>query len=268
MVIDESLEAQRLLALSYQLLAGAGLVILAYLVERLTALSGYATTRAQLAEASADIVRAGRTRTDLEDLLQYSVERMGEQVGATAGALLVLEDGVWRGRAAPLRPRHRRHRALGRRIELTLVDEALEAGRAVVREVSPGQSGLSLLAPYARLERVLARARAGARSATSASSSSTGRTRAASSRTSRSTSSRASAKYVGVAIENVRLMLEAAARRHDLELVRDSSLDFAQSLGHERGPRGDRRRACSTRSAWRPATSTRSTPTPALSSSS
>jgi len=38
------------------------------------------------------------------------------------------------------------------------------------------------------------------------------------------------AKYVGVAIENVRLMIEAGARRHDLELVRDSSLDFAQSL--------------------------------------
>ena len=57
MLIDQLMEMQRLLSLLYQALAGAGLVILAYLVERLTALSGYASTRAQLAEASADIVR-------------------------------------------------------------------------------------------------------------------------------------------------------------------------------------------------------------------
>ena len=228
MVIDDTLEAQGFLGVLYGLLAGGGLVILAYLVERLTALSGYAITRAQLAEASADIVRAGRKSTDLEDLLQYSVERMGEQVSATAGALLVLEDRVWQGRAGfglGIDARELR----GERIELALVDEALEAGRAVARDVTPGQSGVALLAPHARLERVLLvpvqapdrdvgvivlnRPRANGEYADE-----------------QIDFVESAAKYVGVAIENMRLMVEAGARRRDLELVRDSSLDFAQSV--------------------------------------
>ncbi len=228
MVLENDLEAQRLLALSYQFLAGCGLVVLAYLIERLTALTGYASTRAQLAEASADIVRAGRTRTDLEDLLQYAVDRMGEQIGATAGALLVIEDRAWRGRAGFGLGVEAREIA-GERAELTLVDEALDAGRAVVRDVSPGQSGLALLAPYVRLERVLL-------APVQAPDRDVGVVILNRARASGEFSDEqidfveSSAKYVGVAIENVRLMLDARARRHDLELVRDSSLDFAQSL--------------------------------------
>jgi len=228
MVAADTLDVQSFLGVLYGLLAGGGLVLLAYLVERLTALSGYAITRAQLAEASADIVRAGRTRTDLEDLLQYSVERMGEQVGATAGVLFVLENHTWQGRAgfglgvdaSELR---------GERIELSLVDEALEAGRAVVREVSPGQSGVALLAPYARLERVLL-------VPVQAPDRDVGAVVLNRPRASGEFSDEqidfveSAAKYVGVAIENVRLVIEAGARRHDLELVRDSSLDFAQSV--------------------------------------
>ncbi len=38
------------------------------------------------------------------------------------------------------------------------------------------------------------------------------------------------AHYTAVAIANVQLMAELSARQHDLELVRDSSLDFAASL--------------------------------------
>ena len=38
------------------------------------------------------------------------------------------------------------------------------------------------------------------------------------------------ARYIGVTLDNVRLMVELDTRRRDLELVRDSSLDFAQSL--------------------------------------
>jgi serine phosphatase RsbU (regulator of sigma subunit) len=225
---EQNLDAQRFLGVLYTFLAGAGLVILAYLVERLTALSGYASTRAQLAEASADIVRAGRTRTDLEDLLQYAVERMGEQVGATAGVLLVIEERAWRGKAGFGLGVDAREIA-GERIELTLVDEALDAGRAVVREVTPGQSGLALIAPYLRLERVLL-------VPVQAPDRDVGvvvlnRPRASGEFGDEQIDfAESSAKYVGVAIENVRLMLEAGARRHDLELVRDSSLDFAQSL--------------------------------------
>ena len=38
------------------------------------------------------------------------------------------------------------------------------------------------------------------------------------------------ARYIGVTVDNVRLLFELDTRRRDLELVRDSSLDFAQSI--------------------------------------
>ena len=38
------------------------------------------------------------------------------------------------------------------------------------------------------------------------------------------------AGYLAVAVDNVRLMVELSTKRRDLEMVRDSSLDFAQSL--------------------------------------
>jgi serine phosphatase RsbU (regulator of sigma subunit) len=227
-VLEQDFAAQRFLGVVYGLLAGAALVILAYLVERLTALSGYATTRAQLAEASADIARAGRTRTDLDDLLQYSVERMAEQVQANVAALLVLRGHAWRGRAGLGLDVDARE-VRGERGELALADDALEAGRAVVREVGPGQTGAALLAGLARLERLLlvpvqtAERDVGVIVL--------GRPRASGEFTNEQVDFvESAAKYVGVAIENVRLMNEAAARRRDLELVRDSSLDFAQSI--------------------------------------
>jgi len=228
LVAQGAVQAERLLSLSYQFLGGGGLVLLAYLLERISALSGYASTRAQLAEASADIVRAGRTRTDLEDLLQYAVERMGEQVQATAGVLLVIEGGAWQGRAG-FGLGVDVHEIHGERSELTLVDEALDAGQAVVRDVSPGQSGLALLAPYVRFERVLL-------VPVQAPDRDVGVVILHRPRASGEFSDEqmdfveSAAKYVGVAVENVRLVLDARARRRDLELVRDSSLDFAQSL--------------------------------------
>ncbi len=79
-------------------LAGLGLVLVAYLIRRLSTISEYAILRAQLAEAGADILTGG-TRDDLDELLEYALERMGEQLEATGGAVLLLEDGAWRGRA-------------------------------------------------------------------------------------------------------------------------------------------------------------------------
>jgi serine phosphatase RsbU (regulator of sigma subunit) len=227
-VLEQDFASQRFLGVLYGLLAGAALVILAYLVERLTALSGYATTRAQLAEASADIARAGRTRTDLDDLLQYSVERMAEQVQATVAALFLLKDHAWRGRAG-VGLDVDAHELRGERIELALADEALDAGRAVVREVGPGQTGAGLLDTHAHLERLLlVPVQAPERDVGVVVLS---RPRANGEFTNEQVDFvESAAKYVGVAIENVRLMSEAAARRRDLELVRDSSLDFAQSI--------------------------------------
>ena len=129
------------------------------------------------------------------------------------------------------------------------VDEALDAGRAVVRDVTPGQSGLALLSPYVRLERVLL-------VPVQAPDRDVGVVVLNRPHASGEFSDEqidfveGSAKYVGVAIENVRLMLDARARRHDLELVRDSSLDFAQSVDMNEvlGPSS---RGSSMRSGWR-----------------
>ena len=88
-----------LVNLLYGGLAGLGLVIAAYLIRRLSTISEYAILRAQLSEAAADILTSGGTRDDLDELLEYALERIGEQLDATAGVLMLLEDGRWRGRA-------------------------------------------------------------------------------------------------------------------------------------------------------------------------
>ena len=97
-VWQDTLTASYLFNLLYGGLAGLGLVLAAYLIRRLATISDYAILRAQLAEAGADILSGG-TRDDLDELLQYALERMGEQLEATGGAVLLLEDGAWRGRA-------------------------------------------------------------------------------------------------------------------------------------------------------------------------
>jgi hypothetical protein len=99
MVWQDTLAATNLFYLLYGGLAGFGLIILAYLIRRLSTISDYATLRAQLSEAGADILTSGGTRDDLDELLQYALERLGEQLDATAGVLLLLEDGYWQGRA-------------------------------------------------------------------------------------------------------------------------------------------------------------------------
>src|SRR5450759_4595171 len=99
MVEQDTLAASNLFYLLYGGLAGVSLIILAYLIRRLSTISDYATLRAHLSEAGADILTSGGTRDDLDELLQYALERLGEQLDATAGVLLLLEDGYWQGRA-------------------------------------------------------------------------------------------------------------------------------------------------------------------------
>ena len=73
--------------------------MLSYLIRRLSTATDYAVLRAQLSEAGADILAGGRTRDDLDELLEYALERLGEQLDATSGLLLLVEDGEWTGRA-------------------------------------------------------------------------------------------------------------------------------------------------------------------------
>src|SRR5665647_1085558 len=155
------------------------------------------TLRAHLSEAGADILTSGGTRDDLDELLQYALERLGEQLDATAGVLLFLEDGYWHGRAGFGLGVDAREIA-AEYGDMALSAEAMRTETTVARDLTSGDPTPGPLAARLRLERVLVVPMR--------------------------------ARYLGVAVDNVRLMLELGAKRRDLELVRDSSLDFAQSL--------------------------------------
>ena len=228
MVWQSTLTASNLFNLLYGGLAGVGLIILAYLIRRLSTISDYATLRAHLSEAGADILTSGGTRDDLDELLQYALERLGEQLDATAGVLLLLEDGYWQGRAGFGLGVDAREIA-AEYGAMALSAEAMRTETTVARDLTSGDPAPGPLAARLRLERVLVvpmraldrevgvlvynRAQASGdfdREQVSLAES--------------------VARYLGVAVDNVRLMLELGAKRRDLELVRDSSLDFAQSL--------------------------------------
>ena len=228
-VWQQTFTASYLFNLLYGGLAGFSLVVLAYLIGRLSTISDYATLRAQLAEAGADILTSGGTRDDLDELLEYALERLGELLDATGGAVLLLEQGTWMGRAGfglgvdareiqcdyPLAP---------------LAAEVLRGDVAVSRVLGAAdQATLGQLAEHLRLERVLVvpmraldrevgvmvfnrPAMSGEFAADQV------------------TLAEGLARYVAVAGDNVRLLLELTTKRRDLEMVRDSSLDFAQSL--------------------------------------
>jgi len=214
--------------LLYGGLAGLGLVLAAYLIRRLSTISDYAILRAQLAEAGADILTGG-TRDDLDELLEYALERMAEQLGATGAAVLLLEDGAWRGRAGfglglDAGELH------GAYDEAPLAAEVLRGDASLTRVFSASDAAtLAPLTAHLRLESVLIvpiraldheigvmvynRPEVSADYADD-----------------QITAAEGVARYLGVAIDNVRLMSELSTRRRDLEIVRDASLDFAQSL--------------------------------------
>ena len=83
----------------YGTLIGIALIVLSYVLRRLLTTTEYAVLRAQLSEAGADILGSGRSRHDLDEFLEFALERLGEQLDATNGVLLLLEDGDWVGRA-------------------------------------------------------------------------------------------------------------------------------------------------------------------------
>ena len=223
-----TLTASYLFNLLYGALAGLGLVLAAYLIRRLSTISDYAILRAQLAEAGADILSGG-TRDDLDDLLHYALDRMGAQLEATGGAVLLLEDGAWRGRAGfglgvPADEIH------GAYEEAPLAAEVLRGETSLTRVFSASDAAtLAPLTAHLRLERVLiVPIRALDRELgilvfnRPEISSDYARDQIAAVEN--------VAGYLGVSVDNVRLLTELNTRRHDLEMVRDASLDFAQSL--------------------------------------
>jgi serine phosphatase RsbU (regulator of sigma subunit)/transcriptional regulator with GAF, ATPase, and Fis domain len=228
MVLQDTLTASNLFYLVYGGLAGVGLIILAYLIRRLSTISDYATLRAQLSEAGADIITSGGTRDDLDVLLQYALERLGEQLDATAGVLLLLEDGYWQGRAGFGLGVDAREIA-AEYGDMALSAEAMRTEATVARDLTGGDPTPGPLAARLRLERVLV---VPMRALDREVGVLVYNRPQASGDFDRDQVSLAEsvARYLGVAVDNVRLMLELGAKRRDLELVRDSSLDFAQSL--------------------------------------
>jgi len=227
-VRQDTLTDSYLFNLLYGAFAGLGLVLAAYLIRRLSTISDYAILRAQLAEAGADILSGG-TRDDVDDLLQYALERMGAQLEATGGAVLLLEDGAWRGRAGfglgvPA------DELSGSYQEAPLAADVLRSETALTRVFSASDAAtLAPLTAHLRLERVLiVPVRALDREIGIMAFN---RPEVSSDYASDQIAAAENvAGYLGVAVDNVRLMTELSTRRRDLEMVRDASLDFAQSL--------------------------------------
>jgi serine phosphatase RsbU (regulator of sigma subunit) len=228
MVRQDTLDAGNAFNLLYGMLAGVGLIILAYLIRRLSTISDYAALRAHLSEAGADILTSGGTRDDLDELLEYALERIGEQLDATGGAVLLLEQGSWVGRAGfGLGVDAREIMAPYEGIPLAA--EVLHGETAVVRELDGHGAVLGPLSNLLRLERVLIMPMRALEREVGVMV--YNRPQAVGIYSEEQVSlAEGLARYLAVAVDNVRLMLELSTKRRDLELVRDSSLDFAQSL--------------------------------------
>ena len=203
--------------------------MLSYLIRRLSTATDYAVLRAQLSEAGADILSGGRSRDDLDELLEYALERLGEQLDATNGLLLLLEDGEWKGRAGFGLGVDARQVA-ARYADVPLAAQALRADGAVSRDFTSGDpSPLAPLAAHVRLERALVVPMSSLEREVGVLI--YNRPQDAGDYSDEQVAlAEGLARYIGVTVDNVRLMIELDTRRRDLELVRDSSLDFAQSL--------------------------------------
>jgi serine phosphatase RsbU (regulator of sigma subunit) len=228
-VWEGSLDVDRWLVLLYSVFIGSALVMLSYLIRRLATTTEYAMLRAQLSEAGADILGGGRSSADLDELLEYALERLGEQLDATNGVLLLLEKGEWRGRAGFGLGLDAR-RVVAPFADVPLASQALRADAALLRDFTDGDpSPLAPLAAHARLERVLVLPMRSLDREVGVLIYNRPQDAGEYSRE-QVALAEGLARYVGVTVDNVRLMYELNTRRRDLELVRDSSLDFAQSI--------------------------------------
>jgi len=226
---EGSLDLDRWLVLVYFSLSGVALVALSYAIRRVATTTDYAVLRAQLSEAGADILGSGRSRHDLDEFLQFALERLGEQVEATSGLLLQLERGDWLGRAGfglglDAREVSARHSGL------PLAARALRADSAVSLDLSGADPApLAPLAELVRLEHVLVVPMRSLEREVGVLVFNRPQETGEYSRE-QVTLAEGLARYIGTTTDNVRLLNELSSRRRDLELVRDSSLDFAQSI--------------------------------------
>ncbi len=226
---EARLDWDGVLVLVYGLIVGGALVMLSYLIKRLATISEHSILRAQLSEAGADILGSGRSRDDLDELLEYALERLGEQLDATNGLLLLLERGEWVGRAGFGMGVDARA-IVAAYADVPLATQAIRADSALTRDLSSADAApLAPLAAHIRLERVLLLPLRALEREVGVMIYNRPQDYGEYSGEQVSLAE-GLARYVGVTVDNVRLMLELNRRRRDLELVRDSSLDFAQSI--------------------------------------
>jgi len=229
MVKQELLSLETALVLVYGLLAGGALVMLSFLLGRVSMYSSYAIVRAQMAEATADIIGWAHDRDDLDEMLQYALERLGEQVDAEAGVLLLSEDGGFVGAAGFGLGRDARSVRVAAQ-GLPAATEALVADRAVVRDAAvAGDAFAGELADVMSLDRALVLPLKALDNDVGVAVLTRPRERG-DYREEQILFAEAVASYVAVAVQNVGLMLQLSGRRRALELVRDASLDFAQAI--------------------------------------
>jgi serine phosphatase RsbU (regulator of sigma subunit)/transcriptional regulator with GAF, ATPase, and Fis domain len=226
---EGSLDRDRWLILAYGVVIAVALVALSYVIRRLATTTDYAVLRAQLSEAGADILGGGRSPKDLDEFLEFALERLGEQLDATSGLLLLLERGDWRGRAGfglgvDAREVSARHP------DLPLAAQAVQTDSALARDLTAADPApLAQLAAHVRLERVLVVPMRSLEREVGVLVFNRPQELGEYSRE-QIVLAEGLARYVGTTTDNVRLLYELNTRRRDLELVRDSSLDFAQSI--------------------------------------
>ena len=154
---------------------------------------------------------------------------MGEQLDATSGVLFLLEGGEWQGRAGfglgvDARQVSAPHS------EVPLAAQALRVDAGVSRDFTNGDPApLAPLAAHVRLERTLVIPMRSLEREVGVLIFNRPRDMGEFSRE-QVALAEGLARYIGVTVDNVRLLFELETRRRDLELVRDSSLDFAQSI--------------------------------------
>ncbi len=229
MVAQQRTGVVELMLVVFGCVAAIGLISFARLQHQIERVSRRALMRAELAEATAGIIELSNSRADLDEVVQYTVERVGAQVGADAGILLLLQDEEWIGLAGygrdadarGMRSPYERF-ALGvealERDEPVFVADAASDDRVRPAFVSGHNLGKLLVVPLRAFGKdlgviVLDRP-VGAVPLTPE----------------QLRFVAAVAAHAAVAIDNSRLLNELEARRHDLSLVVESSLSFASSL--------------------------------------
>jgi GAF domain-containing protein len=229
MLLQERTGLVELMLVAFGSVAAIGLIAFARLQHQVELVSRRAVMRAELAEATAGIIELSNARADLDELVQYTVESVGAEVGADGGILLLLREGEWVGLAGYGRRLEPRHitlpyerfavgvAALEGNEPVLMVDAQADprVGDEAVLQHDLGSLVVLPLRAFGQDVGVIVLNRP-----IPAQPLTPDQQRFAT----------AVAAHAAIAIDNARLMRELESKRHDLALVIESSLSFSSSL--------------------------------------